>query len=71
MLKEITMKASMSYTDDDFRETVDAFVAGKFKGVQTMITDRVQLEDVAAKGFEALVKNKDDHIKILVTPKKL
>jgi (R,R)-butanediol dehydrogenase/meso-butanediol dehydrogenase/diacetyl reductase len=71
MLKEITMKASMSYTDDDFRETVDAFVAGKFKGVQDMITDRIQLEDVAANGFEALVKNKDDHIKILVTPKKL
>lgn len=71
MLKEITMKASMSYTDDDFRETVDAFVAGKFKGVQDMITDRIWLEDVAANGFEALVKNKDDHIKILVTPKKL
>lgn len=61
----------MSYTNDDFRETVEAFVAGKFKGVQDMVTDRIQLEDVASKGFEELVKNKDAHIKILVTPKKL
>lgn len=28
LLKEITMKTSFSYTDDDFRETVDAFTAG-------------------------------------------
>ena len=71
MLKEITMKACLSYTDEDFRETVDAFVAGKFKGVEDIITDRIQLEDVKVKGFDELVRNKDDHIKILVTPKKL
>jgi len=71
MLKEITMKSSLSYTDEDFRETVDAFVAGKFKGVESIVTDRIQLEDVKAKGFDELVRNKDDHIKILVTPKKL
>jgi hypothetical protein len=30
MLKEITFRASMAYNEDDFRETVDAFKAGRF-----------------------------------------
>jgi hypothetical protein len=29
MLKEITMKCAFAYTDNDFKETVDAFVAGQ------------------------------------------
>lgn len=34
-----------------------------------MVTSRIPLEDVVHKGFEELVSNKDDHTKILVTPK--
>lgn len=45
-------------------------ILGKFKGAETMITSRISLEDVVSKGFDELVNNKDDHIKILVTPKK-
>jgi hypothetical protein len=44
--------------------------AGKFQGVEKMITSRIALDDVVSKGFEALVTNKDDHVKIMVTPKK-
>lgn len=69
MLREITMKASMAYNDTDFKETVDAFVQGKFRGVEKMVTSRIHLDDVATKGFEELITNKDNHIKILVTPK--
>jgi hypothetical protein len=29
LLKEITTKCSFAYTDDDFKETVDAFLAGQ------------------------------------------
>jgi hypothetical protein len=29
MLKELTVKASMAYDDKDFKETVEAFIAGK------------------------------------------
>ncbi|KAF2029837.1 GroES-like protein [Setomelanomma holmii] len=70
IMKEITTKCAFAYDDKDFKETVDAFVAGKFKGVETMITSRIYLDDIAQKGFEELVKRKDDHIKILVTPNK-
>lgn len=36
-----------------------------------MVTDRISIEDIVSKGFEALVNEKDDHIKILVSPKKI
>jgi len=35
-----------------------------------MMTSRISLEDVVSKGFEELVNNKDDQIKILISPKK-
>ena len=34
-----------------------------------MVTGRIALEDVIEKGFEEIIKNKDFHVKILVTPK--
>lgn len=34
-----------------------------------MVTSRVALEDVVAKGFEELVNNRDDQVKILISPK--
>jgi len=45
-------------------------VTGKFKGAEQMVTARIALEDVKERGFEQLVKHKDEHIKILATPKK-
>ncbi|PSN75630.1 NAD(P)-binding protein [Corynespora cassiicola Philippines] len=69
-LKEITFKCSLAYDDRDFRATVDAFAAGKFSGVERMITSRIHLDDIAARGFDELVNNKDKHIKIMVTPHK-
>lgn len=43
---------------------------GKFKGFEKLVTSRISLEDVVEKGFDELLLNKDDHIKILVSPKK-
>lgn len=43
---------------------------GKFKGAEGMVTGRISLEDVQDKGFEQLVKHKDNQTKILVTPKR-
>lgn len=34
-----------------------------------MVTARIGLEDVVKGGFEELINNKDNHVKILVTPK--
>lgn len=42
---------------------------GKFAGVEKMITARIALDDVASKGFEELLTKKDDHVKIVATPR--
>lgn len=84
MMKEITAKYSLAYNDKDFKETVDFFIAGKksltptldrvhqdtgkFKGLEKMVTSRVHLDNISTKGFEELVNNKDDQIKILISP---
>jgi threonine dehydrogenase-like Zn-dependent dehydrogenase len=43
---------------------------GKLKGYEKMVTARISLDDVVSKGFEELINHKDDHIKIMVTPKR-
>jgi hypothetical protein len=45
-------------------------VYGKFKDVGNMVTSRIYIDDITTKGFEELVTNKDQHIKILVTTHK-
>jgi threonine dehydrogenase-like Zn-dependent dehydrogenase len=67
-MKEFTMTASRAYNDDDFAATVDYFVKGKFPGFEKMVTGRIGLPDITEKGFKQLIENKDQHIKILVTP---
>ncbi|KAL4798742.1 chaperonin 10-like protein [Aspergillus venezuelensis] len=67
--KEIMYKCSLAYDEVDFGETVDAFVSGRFKGVEKMITRRLDLDDIVEKGFKELIKP-NDHIKILATPRR-
>ncbi|KAF1997283.1 threonine dehydrogenase [Amniculicola lignicola CBS 123094] len=67
MMKELTIKSSMAYNDRHFKETVDTFIAGRFKGIENMVTSRIYIDDISTKGFDELVTNKDKHIKILVT----
>lgn len=33
-----------------------------------MVTSRIHIDDIIEKGFNELMTNKDQHIKILVTP---
>ncbi|KAJ4298879.1 hypothetical protein N0V90_004122 [Kalmusia sp. IMI 367209] len=86
LMKEISLKASITYNDCAFKNTVDAFVAGqssfvghvgnangvlgKFDGIESMVTSRIHIDNIVEKGFEELVRNKDQHIKIMVTPRK-
>lgn len=44
-------------------------VIGAFLGYEEMVTKRVIVDDVVKRGFKELIEHKDDHIKILVTPK--
>jgi hypothetical protein len=44
--------------------------SGLFPGIEKFVTSRLVLEDVVEKGFKELVMNKDNHIKIMVSPKR-
>lgn len=35
-----------------------------------MVTKRIDVSEIVEKGFQELIHHKDDHVKILVTPKK-
>lgn len=50
-----------------FNEAIKMMAAGKFKG-ELLITGRIGLDNLVSEGFEALVKDKEKHIKILVSP---
>ncbi len=43
--------------------------SGEVPGYEKLVTDRIGVDDIVEKGFEALIHNKDKHIKILVSPK--
>jgi (R,R)-butanediol dehydrogenase/meso-butanediol dehydrogenase/diacetyl reductase len=50
-----------------FDEAIQMMAEGGFRG-HPLITGRISLNDIVANGFEALVKHKDENIKILVSP---
>ena len=70
MYRELTIKFSLGNNDNDYREVVEDFVAGKFGGASSLITRRLPVEDLVEKGLEELVRNKDDHVKIVATWRK-
>ena len=49
-------------------EVMQMMVEGKLRGYEKLVTGRIALSDIVKKGFEELVNNKDQHIKILVNP---
>lgn len=68
LLGEKTIMASLSHTYDvDFPEAVRLLESGKVN-VAPLITDRIELDDVVASGFEALHKEPGEHLKIMVFP---
>ncbi|XP_014555287.1 hypothetical protein COCVIDRAFT_38926 [Bipolaris victoriae FI3] len=67
--REIAVVASVAYNDVDFREVVDDFNQGKFKGVERMVSSRIQLDQFVSQGLEVLVTAKDGLLKVLVEPK--
>ncbi|KAF2624624.1 L-iditol 2-dehydrogenase [Macroventuria anomochaeta] len=71
LLKEVTIKCCLAYNDEEFKDVVEAFVAGRFKGLETMITSKIHIDDIVEKGFDESVANRDQHVKILVTPHKV
>ncbi|KAH7928019.1 alcohol dehydrogenase GroES domain protein [Leucogyrophana mollusca] len=67
LLKEITILSSNTYTGDH-PDMLEAVAAGRFAGLEGLITGKVALDDVVEKGFNALINDKDSHVKILIHP---
>ena len=58
---------TLAYTIDDFAGVAKLLASGQLKA-EPLITGKIQLDDIVAKGFEELVNNKDANIKIIVSP---
>ncbi|KAH7564387.1 hypothetical protein BM1_01434 [Bipolaris maydis] len=67
--REISVVASVAYNDVDFEEVVNDFNEGKFKGVEKMVSSRIQLDQFVREGLEALIANRETLLKVLVEPK--
>lgn len=58
---------TLAYTVDDFVRVARLLASGALKA-DALITGRIKIEDIVAKGFEELVNHKDTNVKILVSP---
>lgn len=68
LLGEKRVLASLSHVyDTDFAEAVSLIERGLIR-TAPLVTDRIALDDVVEKGFEALVAERDQHLKIVVAP---
>lgn len=54
-----------TYRLGDFQDVLEAISSGKINP-EKMITKRIDLSEVVEEGFNALVKDKDNQVKILV-----
>lgn len=70
-LKEKIVTGSMGSVRLDYEQVIEAYKKGLIDPVEvaTFITSKIHLEDGVEKAFEELSKNKDKHIKILLSPK--
>jgi (R,R)-butanediol dehydrogenase/meso-butanediol dehydrogenase/diacetyl reductase len=68
--REISIRGSFSHIyDEDFAEAVDLLGAGKIQA-NPLITARLGIDDLVEKGFEELLRNKSEHLKILISPQR-
>ena len=55
-----------TYVAGDFEEVIQAISDGRLDMCKKMITKRIGLDEVVEGGFKALIKDKDNQVKILV-----
>ena len=63
---EVNILGSLAYADDH-PATIDMVASGKVDPFQ-FITGRVELDEIVPKGFDELINNKEENVKILVKP---
>lgn len=67
VLSEQSFKGSICYVDQDYPTTIAMMHDGRLPSSE-LITRRIGLDDVVEEGFEELVRNRDQHVKIIVEP---
>jgi len=67
VFKEKEIKGSLGYNGEF--DPVMAMISDGRIDANTMITGRIKLDDIIEKGFKELINNKDENIKIIVSPK--
>jgi len=67
LLGEKVLTASCCYADVH-KDVIEAIATGKIQGIEELITHKISIDDVVAQGFEALINDKENQIKILVCP---
>jgi (R,R)-butanediol dehydrogenase/meso-butanediol dehydrogenase/diacetyl reductase len=66
VFREVTVVGSLAYAGDH-PATIEMVASGKVDPFQ-FITGRIGLDDIVTSGFEELINNKEENVKILVHP---
>lgn len=66
VFREVNVLGSLAYANDH-PATIAMIASGKVDPFQ-FITGRIELDDIVMSGFEELIKNKEENVKILVRP---
>ena len=67
VFREKTLKACITYDPEDFPEVLEAISIGTLDP-KCLISNEIGFNDIKSKGFEALIKNPAENVKILVSP---
>jgi (R,R)-butanediol dehydrogenase/meso-butanediol dehydrogenase/diacetyl reductase len=66
VFREVNLVGSLAYANDH-PATIEMIADGKVDPFQ-FITGRIDLDDIVASGFDELINNKEENVKILVRP---
>lgn len=66
VFREVSVLGSLAYAGDH-PDTIEMIASGRVDPFQ-FITGRIGLDDIVAKGFNELISNKEENVKILVRP---
>jgi (R,R)-butanediol dehydrogenase/meso-butanediol dehydrogenase/diacetyl reductase len=67
VMKELDVRGTIAYCNDH-AETIKLVEEGKIN-LEPFITQRIQLDDLIAKGFDTLIHNNESAVKIIVQPR--
>ena len=67
VMKQLDVRGTIAYCNDH-QETIKLVEEGKIN-LEPFITQRIQLDDLVAQGFDTLIHNNESAVKIIVQPR--